>query len=278
MLLPSSGWPNLVHLDVEVIWDRECVGYVGMLQALWPGRDVLVLLLPCRSHYDKSAGFHFYASGRYIPERTKNIWRHTLPFVALKQFRRALHKVCVRYSLLCSSEDEGSTTVRSVSWLPLDKTETSRKTWICIAAAVRFLNVTQNSGVEFGTIQLTRFHILYILPDDGSTTTFRNVFNKTEKMECVKYISSHLFWCYLSSPLYSRQLVFPNVKMMSLWDMMSWGLVRVYRRFGRTCCFQFHQFLFHVSTLNMGEAGLQRNVEPIVPNYAVSYLRIPQSL
>ena len=101
MLLPSSGWPNLIHVDVEVIWERECVGCVGRLAALWPGRDILVLLPPCRSRYDKFAGFHFSTLNRYTPERTKHIWHHTLPFVGLHKVRR-----------LCSSKDECSTTVR----------------------------------------------------------------------------------------------------------------------------------------------------------------------
>jgi hypothetical protein len=61
---------------------------------------------------------------------------------------------------------------------------------------VRTSNVAQNSGVGIGTSQLTkqgRFHNFCILPDDGSTATFRNVFNKTETMEDVKYVIKHLF-------------------------------------------------------------------------------------
>lgn len=202
MLLPSSGWPNLVHVDVEVIWEREYVGCVERLAALWPGRDILVLLPPCRSRYDKFAGFHFSTLNRYTPERTKHIWHHTLPFEGLHKVRR-----------LCSSKDECSTTVRSVSWwLPLDTTEkASRKTRICGVAAVRSWNVAQKSEVGIGTIQLTkqtRFHYLMTETQPPSerfsTKPIRwntsnmsaNVsFNFTFRLPCIPYSQFfHVSW------------------------------------------------------------------------------------
>lgn len=160
-------------MDVEVIWERECVYCVGRLQALWPGRDFLVLLPPGRSRCDKFAWLHFSNSNRYIPERTRYMWRHTLSFVCLKHFRWARHKVCPLFSSW-SSEHGCSTTVRSFSWwLPLDMTETSREKWICSVAAVRSWSVAQNSEVGFGTIQLTkqtRFHNLMTAVQPHSET------------------------------------------------------------------------------------------------------------